>query len=307
MTNASKTECKNAVVKASIYTENGLMIDTIEETVDFADSETKTFEKVYNTEALPIGIYPVVLSVVVSDGEAILSESSFNINLINKYQVKFVDYDGTELSVQQVEYGSSAHVPSDPQRPSDAKYSYSFKGWDTDFSSIKTDLIVTALYDQTLNEYTVKFISDGKVISAQSVKYGNAAVAPENPTKADDEQYSYTFKGWKKDFGNIVSDLEVEAQFEEHLKTVSDVSVPNSSEPEKEVSSPASEISENSSTSSQPESSVPESSVEESRNNVSTGQSDDISLLLLIFVLSLAIGTVGIMTGKNSYSRRKNK
>lgn len=81
----------------------------------------------------------------------------------------------------------------------------------------------------------------------------------------------------------------------------------NSSEPEKEVSSPASEISENSSTSSQPESSVPESSVEESRNNVSTGQSDDISLLLLIFVLSLAIGTVGIMTGKNSYSRRKNK
>lgn len=101
--------------------------------------------------------------------------------------------------------------------------------------------------------------------------------------------------------------LEVEAQFEEHLKTVSDVSVPNSSEPEKEVSSPASEISENSSTSSQPESSVPESSVEESRNNVSTGQSDDISLLLLIFVLSLAIGTVGIMTGKNSYSRRKNK
>ena len=121
------------------------------------------------------------------------------------------------------------------------------------------------------------------------------------------EQYSYTFKGWKKDFGNIVSDLEVEAQFEEHLKTVSEVSVPNSSEPEKEVSSPASEISENSSTSSQPESSVPESSVEESRNNVSTGQSDDISLLLLIFVLSLAIGTVGIMTGKNSYSRRKNK
>lgn len=101
--------------------------------------------------------------------------------------------------------------------------------------------------------------------------------------------------------------MEVEAQFEEHLKTVSDVSVPNSSEPEKEVSSPASEISENSSTSSQPESSIPESSVEESRNNVSTGQSDDISLLLLIFVLSLAIGTVGIMTGKNSYSRRKNK
>nr|DAQ06632.1 MAG TPA: hypothetical protein [Caudoviricetes sp.] len=40
---------------------------------------------------------------------------------------------------------------------------------------------------------------------------------------------------------------------------------------------------------------------------MSTGQSDDISLLLLIFVLSLAIGTVGIMTGKNSYSRRKNK
>lgn len=102
--------------------------------------------------------------------------------------------------------------------------------------------------------------------------------------------------------------MEVEAQFEEHLKTVSEVSVPNSSEPEKEVSSPASEISENSSTSSQPESSVPESSVEESRNNVSsTGQSDDIFLLLLIFVLSLAIGTVGIMTGKNSYSRRKNK
>ncbi len=31
---------------------------------------------------------------------------------------------------------------------------------------------------------------------------------------------------------------------------------------------------------------------------MSTGQSDDISLLLLIFVLSLAIGTVGIMKVK---------
>lgn len=291
VTNRSNFDCKNVIVKASIYTENGLMVDVIEETVDFEKAETKTFEKIYNTEALKIGAYPIVLSVINFDGEAILSESNFKINFINKYNVRFVDDDGTELSVQQVEYGSAAQAPSNPQKPSDAQYSYSFKAWDTDFSCVKTDLIVTALYNQTINEYTVKFISDDIVISSQSVKYGEAAIAPKNPTKADDAQYSYIFKSWSSDFSKIVGDLNVEAQFEAHLKTASN----------------ASEVTENSQQPSLPESSVYESSIVESQDNVPTGQSDNIALLFVVSVVSLMIGAVCITTRKNVYSRRKDK
>lgn len=62
--------------------------------------------------------------------------------------------------------------------------------------------------------YTVKFVSEGVVLSEQTVEAGTAAVAPETaPTKAADENYTYTFAGWDVDFSNVTSDLVVTAQF----------------------------------------------------------------------------------------------
>ena len=65
----------------------------------------------------------------------------------NSYTVTFVDYDGTELKVETVEYGQAATPPANPVREN-----YYFMGWDSDFSFVTEDMTVTAtykLYDPT--------------------------------------------------------------------------------------------------------------------------------------------------------------
>ena len=60
---------------------------------------------------------------------------------INSYTVSFKDYDGTELKTETVDYGNSATAPASLEHAG-----YTFTGWDTDFSNITSNLIVTAQY-----------------------------------------------------------------------------------------------------------------------------------------------------------------
>ena len=59
------------------------------------------------------------------------------------YTVTFKDWDGTVLKTEEVVEGYTAHAPANPVRPG-----YRFLGWDVDFSSVTSDLIVTALYEK---------------------------------------------------------------------------------------------------------------------------------------------------------------
>ncbi|MCQ2520377.1 MAG: InlB B-repeat-containing protein [Lachnospiraceae bacterium] len=71
------------------------------------------------------------------------------------YTVKFVDYDGTVLKTQIVKYEGSAVAPADPSRPNvstaNGWISYTFIGWDKDFSKILGDTTVTAVYSDENN------------------------------------------------------------------------------------------------------------------------------------------------------------
>ncbi len=130
--------------------------------------------------------------------------------VISEFTVKFVNWDGTELSTQKVVYGKDAIAPTEiPTREKDAQYSYTFKGWDKDFTGITADTVVTATYTETLNVYTVTFEDfDGKVLKTEKVVYGNAATAPEAPTREN-----YAFTGWDKDFTKVEGDLTVTATY----------------------------------------------------------------------------------------------
>ncbi len=134
------------------------------------------------------------------------------------FKVTFKNFDGTVLKTEAVIKGQSATAPATPGRPADAQYTYTFKGWDTDFSNIQADTVVTATYTATINKYTVTFKDwDGTVLSAQQVEYGKGATAPQNPTRAADVQYSYSFKEWDKAFSNITGDLTVTATYTKTL------------------------------------------------------------------------------------------
>lgn len=58
------------------------------------------------------------------------------------YTVSFVDGQGNVLSEQKVPFGAGAKAPDKPERRG-----YAFAGWDTDYSRVTQDLVVTALWE----------------------------------------------------------------------------------------------------------------------------------------------------------------
>ncbi|MCQ2070083.1 MAG: InlB B-repeat-containing protein, partial [archaeon] len=116
---------------------------------------------------------------------------------VRSYNVTFVDYDGYVLASMTVEYGKSATAPADPYRAPTAEYTYTFKGWDSDYSDIRGDTVVKAVYDRTVNFYKVVFVDfDGSILKKDSVGYGGYAIAPVDPVRERTPEFTYTFVGW---------------------------------------------------------------------------------------------------------------
>ncbi|MBQ7134430.1 MAG: InlB B-repeat-containing protein [Ruminococcus sp.] len=132
------------------------------------------------------------------------------------YYVAFVNADGTFISAQVVKEGQSAVPPKNPTIEPDAQYTYTFVGWDTDFTKITKDTTITALYTKTVNKYKVTFKDyNGDILSVQSVEYGSAAEAPSEP-----ERDGYTFNGWDTKFDNITGDVTVTARYIKNAETL---------------------------------------------------------------------------------------
>jgi hypothetical protein len=122
---------------------------------------------------------------------------------VNQYEVKFLDWDGTELKKQTVNCGDEATAPANPTREG-----YNFTGWDKVFKEITAPLTVTAQY--TIKTFTVTFKdSEGKTIGEpQEVEWNTAAEAPKAPEVACQH-----FTGWDEAFDHVQSDLVVTAQY----------------------------------------------------------------------------------------------
>ena len=63
-------------------------------------------------------------------------------------------------------------------------------------------------------QYTVRFVSDGTVISVATYKYGEQPVIPANPKKSSDSLYSYKFVGWDSEISAVTSDATYNAVYE---------------------------------------------------------------------------------------------
>lgn len=83
-----------------------------------------------------------------------------------------------------------------------------------------TPAIVPATQDATYDlayvfstrKFTVRFQNwDHTLLDEQQVEYGKSAVAPADPTRK-----GYTFKGWDREFNNIIADMTVTAVFEKN-------------------------------------------------------------------------------------------
>ena len=128
------------------------------------------------------------------------------------FTVTFLDWNGDELLVEQVEEGQDAKGPeTDPTREG-----YTFTGWSKDITNVTSNLTVVAQYEETKVWFTVTFLDwNGDELFVEQVEEGKDAKGPDT----DPTREGYTFTGWSKDITNVTSNLTVVAQYKENSGT----------------------------------------------------------------------------------------
>ena len=131
------------------------------------------------------------------------------------YTVTFRDWNeelGQNVSVdtQTVQRGNAATAPEPA-----GKTGYVFDCWDTDFSEIYDDTVVTAVYKtppEGYGKHLVTYIDyDDSVYATEYVEDGaDAAMSFKEPKRE-----GYTFTGWRGTLTNITADITVYAEYKE--------------------------------------------------------------------------------------------
>ncbi len=114
------------------------------------------------------------------------------------YTVRWVNYDGSELEVDEnVPYNSVPDYSGGlPEKPADGDETYTFDGWAPGLDNVTEDITYTARFVPTASvRHTVKFETNGgSEISDVTVTDGEILAKPSDPTRA-----GHTFKGWYQD------------------------------------------------------------------------------------------------------------
>ena len=109
------------------------------------------------------------------------------------------DYEPAVISEQDVHWGSDALKPTDPEHTG-----YTFKQWDKDFTKVKENVTLKAVYE--INKYTVKYVDSltGNTLDTKLVEYYSPAPDVEYDIATGYKRIG--FDGWDKDHSKIVED-----------------------------------------------------------------------------------------------------
>lgn len=148
---------------------------------------------------------------------------------IRKYEIIFVNEDGTELLRTDVEYDT---IPSYngpvPTKEQTDEFTYTFIGWNPAITTVTGDTEYTAQFEQSTNTYTVTWKNhDGTVLETDTgVTYDTIPTydGPE-PTREADEKYTYTFNGWTPTITAATSNATYTANFDKVEKPTTNSSV----------------------------------------------------------------------------------
>ena len=127
---------------------------------------------------------------------------------VNKYTIRFVNDNGTELQSSEVEYGATpAYNAATPTKPATAEYTYTFAGWTPEVVAVTGEATYKATFTAAKNSYTVTWMNGEDVLKTETLDYGQTPTAPADPTKEKDAEYSYTFAGWSRDGESVLSSI----------------------------------------------------------------------------------------------------
>lgn len=142
-----------------------------------------------------------------SDSTPIVQVGSPQITIPEKqstptYTVTWLNGDGDTLDETEVEEGSAIPTTNKtPTKDATAQYTYTFKEWklksgDASNGTVDSDLVYEPVFTENLRSYPVSWYNDdGTLIENVVYNYGDTP-SHVAPTKADDDNYTYTFKGW---------------------------------------------------------------------------------------------------------------
>lgn len=138
---------------------------------------------------------------------------------INRYGVRFYDWNDTLLKTDSVDYQAAATAPDAPTREG-----YTFIGWDKDFSSITADLDVHAQYEIGVDkDLTVVYSDrDNNEISTQTLAF-RIPLAPEIA--------GFTFLYWQTITARVDDVITLQAVYESNTPTAAPEVFVNPSNP----------------------------------------------------------------------------
>lgn len=155
---------------------------------------------------------------------------------VNTYTVTWKNLDGTILETDEnVEYGATPEYNgATPTMAADAKYTYTFVGWNPYVDTVTGNVTYTAAYRADLRFYRVTWYeADGTIRGNEPrAAYGSniwdmtESYTPTPPTKAADAQYTYTFDHWVNRETNeaittaskVTGDTDLDPVFKQELR-----------------------------------------------------------------------------------------
>ena len=116
---------------------------------------------------------------------------------LRNYTITWKNGETTLETDNNVPYGETpTYDGATPTKAATAQYTYTFKGWSPEVTSVTGDATYTATFTETVNKYQVTFNMNGHgtAPATQTIAYGSKVSEPSAPT-AD----GYKFAGWYKD------------------------------------------------------------------------------------------------------------
>ena len=158
------TACTPKQYTVTLKFEDGAVFETItvEEgistTLNTPSKDGHTFDGWYNGEVLVDG------SQGFTENTELVAKFT-----INKYTYKFI-VEGSVVKEETLDYGSTIEYPVDPTKEGTDEFTYVFKEWDNDATTLLKDEEFNAVFENTKNTYVVKFVNDnGSLISEETL------------------------------------------------------------------------------------------------------------------------------------------
>ena len=134
-----------------------------------------------------------------------------------KFNVTFVNYDGSAIpmatgekeTVYELSYGiMPKYNGTNPTRPENVDYTYTFTGWTPEFVPVTGDATYTATYEATQRKYTIIFLDEnGTEIERHFLTRDEVPVCEKTPAKTG------YFLTWSPGIGAVTGDQTYQAVF----------------------------------------------------------------------------------------------